>query len=217
MIDITKYKNVLEQGLLLDHYSLLCCIRDGGELPKSKRIQGFINLLHKKGYLKEGGLTDIAIALINDDTVMCQKSTITETTVVADIKVETKGLLRTPAPNDEYTQWALELHTKLQERLREKTGKIQARGTIQGTTYSFLPNVRDFSKVLLKVIITYKLKDFNKIEKCLLRYVDKKAKEGSWFPILGYYILKNNSSMMITDMEGIEEDENMNDDTTVNI
>ena len=214
MIDIGKYKNVLDQGLLLDHYSLLCCIRDGGDLPTSKRIQGFINLLHKKGYLKDGVLTDIAIALVDNDTVLCGKELATKP---ATIKIETVGLLKTPVINNDYMEWATSIHVKLQERLKEKTGKIQARGTIGGTTYSFLPNVRDFSKVLLKVIVLYKLKDFDKIEKCLLNYLDKKIREGSWFPILGYYIFKNNNSMMITDLENIEEDEITNDDSTVNI
>lgn len=214
MIDIEKYKNVLDEGLLLDHYSVLCSIRDSKELPKSKRIQGFINLLHKKGYLKDGMLTSTAVALIDADVIITTSSTTTTTTVMEN---ERRGLIGRATVDNDYMLWAAALHEKLQNRLKEKTGKIQARGTIQGTTYSFLPNVRDFSKVLLKVVVLYKLKDFDKIERCLLRYVDKRVREGSWFPILGYYIFKNSTSMMITDLEGMEDEEITNDDSSVNI
>lgn len=212
MINIDKYENVLNQGLLLDHYSLLCCIRDGGELPKSKRIQGFINLLHKKGYLLGGVITKSGLELIDKDTVMCQSTT------EVSVQTNTKGLIKTITPTNDYMTWARALHEKLQDRLFEKTGKRQARGAIQGTTYSFLPNASDFCKILLKVIVLHKLKDFNKIDKCLMRYVDRKIREGNWFPILGYYIIKNGMSQMITDMDSMEDDENeVNNDSIINI
>lgn len=213
MIDIGKYKNVLDQGLLLDHYSLLCCIRDGGELPKSKRIQGFINLLHKKGYLKEGVLTDIATALVDNDTVMCIKEV--SNNPIDNIK--TVGLLKTPVPTNDYMTWANALHKKLQDVLFDRTGRRQARGKINNTSYSFLPNDRDFAKVLLKVIVNYKLKDFDKIEKHLIAYVNRKINEKEWFPLVGYHIFKNGTSEMVTEMENMEEDEITNNDSTVNI
>ncbi len=214
MIDIEKYKNVLDQGLLLDHYSLMCCIRDGGELPKSKRIQGFINLLHKKGYLSNGALTQIAIELIDSDTVVCQSSI--SPTVMQPV-AKTEGLLRTSTPSNDYLDWAKALHQKLQDRLFEKTGKRQARGNVNGTLYSFLPNVSDFSKILLKVIVMYKLKDFDKIDKHLISYIDRKAKENYWFPIVGYYMLKNGTSTMVTEMENVEDEKEIDNDSSVNI
>lgn len=204
MIDVGKYNKILELGLLLDHYSLLCCIRDGGELPKSKRVQGFINLLCKKGYIADGALTDMAVALIDDclAIVECSKSI-----VIPDVKAE-------DAPFD-YAGWIISLHRKIQDKISTKVGKKQVRPKIEGVTYSFLPNSTDLGKVLLKAITTYKLRDFDKIEKCLLKYVHSRIKENNWFPLLGYYIMKNGLSPMVTDLDN--DDEETNEDTSINI
>lgn len=211
MINIAKYENILNQGLLLDHYFTLCTIRDGGQLPKSKRVQGFINLLHKKKYLSEGSLTDIAKTLIDNEAVV--------TTTTSIVPNTTKGLLKTSIPTQDYLDWANKLHGKLQDKLFEKTGKRQARGTVQGTSYSFLPNATDFSKVLLKVIVLHKIKNFDKVEKCLMRFVEKRIEENYFFPLVGYYIMKNNMSTMITDMESMEENDKdiSSSDSSINI
>lgn len=215
MISIEKYKNVLDQGLLLDHYSLLCCIRDEGELPKSKRVQGFINLLHKKGYLKEDKLTELAIELIDTDTVLCESSlSVTTTTTQAPKK---RGILKINNPDDDFMVWASKLHEKLQARLIEKTGKKQMRATVKGTTYSFFPNGRDLAHVLLRAIMAYNLKDFEKIEQCLLSYIDRKTRENNWTPLLGYYIMKDGKSAMVTDMENMGEENNNEDNPSIHI
>jgi len=216
MIDIEKYKNVLDQGLLLDHYSLLCSIRDGTELPKSKRITGFINLLHKKGFLKEGALTESGTLLIS--TGKCMTDDVIP--YVTKAVEKTVGLLKTPVPTTDFIDWASALHKKMQDTLKEKTGKIQARLVVEGTSYSFLPNPRDLSKVLLRAIVTYKLNDFDKIEKCLMNFLNRKIKEGKWSPLLGYYIMKNGLSPMVTDMENMEnadEEKPDENDMAVNI
>lgn len=221
MIDISKYLKILNQGLLLDHYSLMCCIRDDAELPKSKRIEGFTNLLKKKGFITtDGKLTEAGLNLVTDDRVVCQKVIVQTKEELSQqnapkVSYETKGLLKTPTATKDYLVWAHELHAKLQDRIQEKTGKKQVRAVINGVGYSFLPNVNDFSKVLLKAIVLNKLKDFNRIEKCLLTYINTKSKENNWFPLLNYYILKNGSSLMVTDLENIEDD--IDNDSTVNI
>lgn len=203
MIDIGKYKRILDEGLLLDHYSVLCSIRDGVELPKSKRIRGFINLLHKKGYMDEGALTDLAISLIEGDTIIVEKTTSTTTTTTETF---------------DFSLWVLKLHEKLVQKIFDKTGKRQVRDKVNGTSYSFLPNTTDLGKVLIRAINSYKLTDYEMIEKCLLSYVDRKIKEGGWFPILQYYIMKKDSSPMVTDMENIEDEEKPDaNDTAVNI
>lgn len=203
MIDIGKYKRILDNGLLLDHYSILCSIRDGIELPKSKRINGFINLLHKKGYIDEGALTDLAISLIEGDTLVVRNTTST-TTITTEVF--------------DFSLWVLRLHEKLAQKIFDKTGKRQVRDRINGTSYSFLPNSTDLGKVLVRAINSYKLTDYDKIEKCLLSYVDRKIKEGGWFPILQYYIMKKDSSPMVTDMENMENEEKPDaNDTAVNI
>jgi hypothetical protein len=64
MINDEKYKEILDNGLILDHYQILCNIRDGIQLVDNKRIQGFVNLLVKKGYIEDNKITDKAIELL---------------------------------------------------------------------------------------------------------------------------------------------------------
>lgn len=209
MINIGKYTRILNEGLLLDHYSVLCSIRDGSVLPKSMRINGFINLLHKKGYLEDGSLTDLAISLVENDTVISMQKVMEPITTTSTINIKEEF---------DFTLWVLRLHEKLVKKIYDQTGKRQVRDKIQGTSYSFLPNSTDLGKVIVRAINAYKLTDYDKIEKCLLRYVDRKIKEDTWFPILGYYIMKKDMSAMVTDMENMDDDDkSSNNDSTVNI
>lgn len=191
MINVDKYKKILDSGLLLDHYYLLCNIRDGGEIPKSKRILGFINLLNKKGFIEDDKLTDLAMVLIDDSTT---------TTTTTDIVTETEN------KQVDFIEWVKDLHLRLQDKLVELTGNKQVRGKIGSVPYSFLPNPTDLGKVLSKVIVQYKLKDLGAIERCMFRHVERCNSKNHWFPIMGYYILKNNQSLLVTDLEDGDDD-----------
>lgn len=91
------------------------------------------------------------------------------------------------------------LHIKLQNKLVELTGKKQK--VIQNK-YSFLPNLRDFTQKLSKVIKKYKLSDWNKLEILLLQHIEKCYKANFEYAILlEYYIEKNNSSRLVTDYD----------------
>ena len=67
MINTEKYNNVLDAGLLLDHFALLCCIRDNQAILKHKRIVGFQNLLCKKGFILNNNLTEKALNLVGEE------------------------------------------------------------------------------------------------------------------------------------------------------
>lgn len=198
MIDVGKYKEILDQGLLLDHYVLLCNLRDGTELVSNKRIQGFINLMHKKGYIEEGVLTEKALTLLDNEV-----HTVVPVVIPKTIRV---GRIKTEEPNFDYANWVIELHRKCEAKIMEKTGKKQIRDKIEGKGYSFLPNSTDLGRVILRAVNMYKINDFEKIEKTILKYIDRCAKAGKWFPILGYYIMKNSMSPMVTDMDSEEEE-----------
>jgi len=206
MIETGKYKIILDEGLLLDHYVLLCNIRDGAELLKSKRIQGFINLMCKKGYIEDGILTDKAMRLLEGEgnplPVVLDRKPVE---ALADALSRDKDLVK-PSNKFDYASWVIQLHKKCEDKLVEKTGKRQVRDKIDGKAYSFLPNSTDLGKVILRVVQVYKLRDFDKIEKTILRYIERCAKANKWFPILGYYILKNAMSPMVTDMDSDEEE-----------
>lgn len=185
MIDEEKYKEILDNGLLLDHYFVLCNIKNGVKMTSSPRIKGFVNLLHKKGYLTDGELTEKAVDLI-------QNCSFFEPTPVDERKVD-------------LGTWASQLHKKCENKMVSLTGKRQIRDKIDGTPYSFLPNPIDLSKVLMKVVTLYKLKDLDKIEKTIMSFIEERSRSGKWFPTLQYYIMKNNKSSMVTDMESLEE------------
>lgn len=194
MIRDEKYDEVLDKGLTLDHYFLLCNIKNGVKPVDNKRIQGFLNLLIKKGYIDNDELTEKGLDLVQN----CEFS---EIIPVSSMAAE--------EPMDLGT-WILKVHAACEQRLIQLTGKKQIRDKIekgQGTYFSFLCNVRDMGKNLQKIIALYKLKDYDKIEKAMLRHIDKCYEAKKWFPIMPYYIIKNGMSQLVTDMDSLDEEE----------
>ena len=190
MISLSIYKKVLDSGLLLDHYMVMCNIRDGTELPKSKRIYGFINLLNKKGYIDDGSLTEKAFDIIDMQPVM----------VVNEEEVET--------PKFDYGAWITKMHVTCKEKIKELTGKEQVTSKFKGDKkgYPFLPNLNDFTSRMFTTIQKYKLKDMDAIQKALLNHIEGCHKGNNWFPLMKYYINKQgDGSQMVTDLEnGVE-------------
>jgi len=98
-----------------------------------------------------------------------------------------------------------DLHTKLQDKLYNLTGKKQ--NMLQGK-YAFLCNKSDLQKRLAKVIKDYKLKDLDKIEKILLNYVTKcVATRFDKVHLIQYFIIKDGNSILATIYENYEENE----------
>jgi hypothetical protein len=98
------------------------------------------------------------------------------------------------------------LHKKLQDELFRLTGERQYR--VDGK-YSFFPNLKDFTDKTKKVVLKYKLKDYNKIETILLNHIRKAVKANfKYIPLLGYYISKDGKSMLVDDYENYDGKEN---------
>lgn len=191
MISLEQYKKILDNGLLLDHYLVLCSIRDGNTLPKSGRIDGFINLLNKKGYIEDGALTNKAFDVIDIHPVL----------IVQSEEVET--------PKFDFGGWARDLHTKCKSKILELTGKQQMMAKIKSTdrkSYRFIDGVDDFTQRLFTCIQKYKLKDMDMIEKMILNHIDDCHQKNNWFPLMKYYISKQGEgSPLVTDIEnGVE-------------
>lgn len=199
MITIAKYEKIAKSGLLLDHFFILNSVLNGDKLPETERIKGFYNLLEKRGLIVDGKVHQSAMYLFEEEAV--STSICMTTTYFHSLK-----------PFD-FVGWSLGMHEKCQNKLIELTDKKQVRDKINGKAYSFLPNAMDLSKVLLKVIKLYKKSDLDLslIEKCLYSYMEKCNKANNWFPVLDYYIWKNNKSTLITDMENMENDETSGD------
>lgn len=216
MIDVKQYEKILDAGLLLDHYYLLCDVRDGRPLLNRKRVQGFHNLLCKKGYIEDGILTELALKLI-ESHVLVADSAVKLAIKYAEAEVEEEDI-----EDFDYAEWVISLHKKCVARIVKATGKKQARPTIDGVTYSFLPNPTDLGSAILRAVKKYNLKDYDKIEKCILKFVDKCARTGRWMPLLNYYVIKEQKgrttiSKMVTDMDSMEDVDDEQDDNVVNI
>lgn len=195
MIDLKHYERILESGLMLDHYLILCMVKRKEELPTSKRVQGFLNLLNKKGYIQDGALTDEGVLLTE-----CEITTV-------EAPKEEKVV------ETDFSKWVLDLHKRCQTKIQELTGGKQVRDKIGGKPYPFLPNSTDLAKSLHRAIVLYKLKDLDKIEKAMMNHIEKCHKANKWFPLMKYYIIKSGmggsvasaSSDMVTDMESLDE------------
>lgn len=187
MISLEKYKRLLDSGLLLDHYFLLCNIRDSVPLPKSKRVEGFLNLLRKKGFIeKDNTLQDKAFDVIDIFATVTTKKEVVET------------------PKFDFGGWAAELHKKCVSKIFALTGSrsVIARVNKGDKGYPFLPNVMDFTTRMFSTIQRYKLKDMDAIEKAVLNHIDSCNQKNNWFPLMKYYLYKQGEgSNLVTDLE----------------
>lgn len=178
MINDELYVKILEAGLTLDHYYLLQSIKSKVKLVTNKRIQGFINLLNKKGYLKDEELTKLGLELVKE-------------------------------PVSE--NWIEEIFIKCENKILELTGEKQVRPKIENKAFSFMPNIVDFTRTLSKVVILYKLKDKIKIENALIAHIEECNNSKNWFPLMQYFILKNNSSPLVTALNNVQEKKEINE------
>jgi hypothetical protein len=217
MINTEKYNKVLDAGLLLDHFALLCCIRDKQSIVKNKRIAGFQNLLTKKGYIDNSVLTDKGKELIGEEILSGFSKSIAIIEKMENVEsIDNTETVKKVKEDFDYADWVIKLYSKCKAKLLELTGKRQVRDTINGKAYPFLPNSTDLGRVILRAVQAYNLDDFDKIERSIILYIERCAKTNSWFPILQYYIMKNGASTMVTEIETMDEP-TTNDDSIVNI
>jgi hypothetical protein len=197
-----KYEKLLNEGLCLDHYYILVMLYNNQKLPTHKRIQGFANVLIKRGYLLEGNvLSDKALELIHED-------------ILTDVTFSTTTTTTVNPKTLDFNDWVFDLHGRLQGKLVELTGKKQVRGRINGgNPQSFLCNPQDLGSNLKKIIAKYKIDDREAIEKALIAHIEGCFKANNWFPLIYYYIFKDGASKLVTDLESIgEKEETFNSD-----
>lgn len=196
-LDDRTYVEILESGLLLDHYFLLCNIKNGRALVNTKRIKGFVNLLTKKGYIENDELTEKGFDLVQN----CGFAEVISVPTQEEKQVQV-----------DFGTWVAELHKKLVDKIYSLTSSRQVRTRIPGEKkmYSFLCGSTDLGKVLAKVIKLYGIKDYPKIESTLLRHVDNCARANDWFPLMQYYIGKTKSGVFLSDLvTDMDNDENI--------
>lgn len=150
----------------------------------------------KNDYVVDPDFQDYIKLLVKDDLLSSNSK----------LTVKSKELLAAlTVPDNKYVDFYEFLHKRLVERLIKLTGKKQIK--LQGK-YSFMPNVKDLTLKLQKVIKKYNIEDYQKIEKVLLKYIDLCYRANfDKVMLIEYYIMKDNSSKFATDYEDFDENE----------
>jgi hypothetical protein len=154
-------------------------------MAKRNEIGGKYLLLEKKGYLTNDNLLTIKALDILEDFK-----------IVDEIKAPIQ---------DKFSEWVNQLHSRLQQRILDLTGKKQIRF---GGRYSFLCNSKDLETKLKKIIAKHKITDYTLIEKTLIRHIDKcNAAKWNYSTLIEYYIEKDGISKLVTDMQDYDPEE----------
>lgn len=186
-IDITvdEYKTIREEGLSLDSVLMLLLIERGDETRYfGEQDVPFAGVLRLRGYLEGDKITV-------KGTQFLKSITRERPPVVVEIH------------NGSLTAFVQNLHVELQQAMIRLTTKKQK---MMGGKYPFLCNAVDLEKKIRDVFKIYGVQDLMKVRGVLLNYVDRCSKMG-WEKVnlIEYYILKNNVSRLMTDMDTFEE------------
>lgn len=184
-ITLDDFKALTEAGLQLNDLFVLQLIEDQVKWEDHALawvIRMSLSRLSVKGYLEEGKVTAIGRQLLDNLNMN----------------------VITAKPVDLIGEFSRKLHEELASKLVQLTGKRQK--MIQGK-YSFLCNAMDLEKKLRDVIKRYGPLPVEKMRVCLLRHVEKSHKAG-WDRVylIEYFIMKDNVSRMVTDLENDEPD-----------
>lgn len=185
---IEEFLLIHSYGIGLDEIYLLLKFEEGMSFypgTNKGRIDGSIGLLEIKGFLKDQKPTKKASDLLR--------------------KLQIEEVTDIPGKGDALEGITAHIHETLVSKMIELTGKKQK--MIQGK-YPFLCNAADLTNKLRKVMTKYGIKDVYTIQQTLLKHIERSHK-ARWemVMLMEYYILKNDTSKMVTDIESSCEDE----------
>lgn len=203
-------EKIFKEGICLNGYILLSMIKNGEDflpLLGIRRVEGLMNVIQRKSFVdKDFKLTDKGNKLLEDIGV--EKIPI----LGIDDTQNREEKVSVPEKNSVFEEWTSGLLGKLQNKLKEITGKKQVMGF--GHVY-FLPGIQDLRTFLLRFNKTYKMSLQNnkeKIETILLKHVTKCAKTKNFSPAVKYFIIKDGAgSQLASALEAYEDvqDNNM--------
>lgn len=175
-----EYKEIHSVYLDLD---ILYALKIAGESPKLFWNEPVFTTAKEKL---------IGLAYLNTDHTLTNKG---RTALERFLPEGGKGVTR---------DFAETLHAELQELLLRLTGRKQK--TLQGGKYSFLCNKIDLYDKLEKISRKYGSLDPARVRNTLLGYVGRCHRAG-WdrVTLIEYYILKDNTSKLVTDMESVDD------------
>jgi len=179
-ISTEELKQIYEAGLSIAGFFVLQAIGKGQDLSAMNgEVTGIRGMLELKGYIKEGTVSDTGMELLK----RLNGSSVTTT--------------------EPFLLIVKDIHESLQTLLMKLTGKPQKR--LQNK-YSFLCNQIDLGRKLQALVARYGKQDWTKVKTTLLRHVERSHKAG-WDRVylVEYYIMKDGTSKLITDMESMQE------------
>ena len=182
-ISILELSRAIKKDLSLEKYIVLRIAEDGVfYLFPPTHFPNTISELKTNGYLNgDNSLTIKGKALLKE--------------------IQEKEVVKTGEKGNN------QLYITIQEELVKLVGKKQVVSKIKGVSYSFLPNFTDFQTKIEKAVKKYRLNDKNKLESVILNYIRKCHRENHWFPVLSYYILKDNFSKLADDYDTFDGEE----------
>jgi len=190
---IKKWLFLQKEGVTLDMVFLLDFLKSNkvdieSLITSNPKATSILTMLKRKNYL------DLSYQITEEGEQILQ---------IVTKEVPENQEIRIPPTS--FKGWSDQVHASLQERLVELTGKKQKTDKIKGVSYSFLCGPIDLHNKLLKVKKLYNFKDLDKAFLVLKRYVEKCHNEGSWFPLMEYYIEKEGKSRFMTDYDNFED------------
>lgn len=176
-------EKIMEKGFDLNIIALLYMAKHGEYLGSSlPKIQALVQMMERKGLILEGKIT-----LSGEDLLKCIEGG-------EEVKGEKEKVVDLEG-----------IYDRMIKRVEKLTGKKQIRTEIFGKTYSYFPSKYDFVTRLKKVMNKYKLRDVEKVEKVIIKNVENCHKTRKWYPLLVYYMVKDDVSPLASDYEGFEE------------
>jgi len=182
-MNLEKLEKIMEKGFDLNIIALLYICKQGESLISANdKIKALVGMMERKGLIMEGRITASGEELLG--------------------YIEEKGEI---IKEKEKTSSLEDLYDKVIAKVEELTGKKQIRTEIYGKTYSYLPGKYDFVSRLRKVANKYSLTNMTILEETIIRNIERCYKTKKWYPLLVYYMVKDDVSPLAADYQNWEE------------
>ncbi len=194
---MTNIEDLFCRGLDFNHLYVLQNINN---LPDVNKIIGYYEMLKKRDYITEDGILTLkgqeVIALFTKDFQLANQET---------SSVVNKNDNTVQDNKQTFSNWVVELHSKLQQKLKDigVTEKVKLVFDGKQTNHPYFCSVVDLEGKIKKFISRYRMDDLKRIEACLLKHCEVRNQK------LLMYILRegaNTGSSLASDYESYVEE-----------
>jgi len=182
-MNLKKMEKIMERGYDLNIVALLYMVKQRESVVSGvPKLNAIVAMMEKKGLILEGRIT-----LAGEEVLRY---------------MEEEGEI---VKEKEKAEVYEEMFENVVKRMEQLTGAKQKRTEIFGKTYSYLPNKYDFITRLKKVVNKYKLGDMKRLEAVIINNIEKCHKKNKWYPLMVYYMIKDEISPLASDYEAWED------------